>query len=97
MAELTREDVLKLAQLARLSLTDDEVEEFRNELSAILAYVQQLQNVDVNGLKPTTQVSGLTNVMRDDILIDYSIDRKDLLKNVPHIEDEMIKVKRMVG
>jgi aspartyl-tRNA(Asn)/glutamyl-tRNA(Gln) amidotransferase subunit C len=97
MAELSREDVLKLAQLARLSLTDDEVEEFRGELSAILAYVQQLQGVDVSGLKPTTQVSGLTNVMREDILLDYGIDREDLLRNVPHIEDEMIKVKRMVG
>jgi aspartyl-tRNA(Asn)/glutamyl-tRNA(Gln) amidotransferase subunit C len=97
MAELTRDDVLKLAQLARISLTDDEVEEFRNELSAILAYVQQLQDVDVAGLKPTTQVSGLTNVMREDILQDYGIDRQDLLRNVPHVEEEMIKVKRMVG
>ena len=97
MAELTREDVLKLAQLARLSLTDEEVEEFRSELSAILGYVQQLQDVDVAGLKPTTQVSGLTNVMRDDVLVDYGIDRKDLLKNVPAVEDDMIKVKRMVG
>jgi aspartyl-tRNA(Asn)/glutamyl-tRNA(Gln) amidotransferase subunit C len=97
MAELTREDVLKLAQLARLSLTDDEVEEFRNELSAILAYVQQLQDVDVSGLKPTTQVSGLVNVMREDILQDYGIDRKELLRNVPRVEDDMVKVKRMVG
>ena len=97
MAELTRDDVLKLAQLARLSLTDDEVEEFREELSAILAYVRQLQDVDVAGLQPTTQVSGLTNVMREDILQDYGIDRQDLLKNVPHVEEEMIKVKRMVG
>ncbi len=97
MAELTREDVLRLAQLARLSLTDEEVEEFQSELSAILGYVQQLQDVDVTGLKPTTQVSGLTNVMRDDVLEDYGIDRKDLLKNVPAVEDEMIKVKRMVG
>lgn len=97
MAELTRDDVLKLAQLARLSLTDDEVEEFREELSAILAYVRQLQDVDVAGLQPTTQVSGLTNVMREDILQDYGIDRQDLLKNVPYVEEEMIKVKRMVG
>jgi aspartyl-tRNA(Asn)/glutamyl-tRNA(Gln) amidotransferase subunit C len=97
MAELNRDDILKLAQLARLSLTDEEVEEFRNELSAILEYVQQLQDVDVSGLKPTTQVSGLTNIMREDILQDYGIDRKDLLRNVPAVEDELIKVKRMVG
>jgi aspartyl-tRNA(Asn)/glutamyl-tRNA(Gln) amidotransferase subunit C len=97
MTELTRDDVLKLAQLARLSLTDDEVEEFRSELSAILEYVRQLQDVDVTGLKPTTQVSGLTNVMREDTLIDYGINRADLLRNVPKTEEELIKVKRMVG
>jgi len=97
MAELTREDVLKLAQLARLSLTDDEVEEFRHELSSILAYVQQLQGIDVAGLEPTAQVSGLRNVMREDVLQDYGINRKDLLRNVPDVKDELIKVKRMVG
>jgi aspartyl-tRNA(Asn)/glutamyl-tRNA(Gln) amidotransferase subunit C len=88
---------LKLAQLAKLSLTDDEVEEFRHELSAILAYVQQLQDVDVTGLKPTTQVSGLTNVMREDTVQDYGIARADLLRNVPQVDEELIKVKRMVG
>lgn len=97
MAELTQDDVLKLAQLARLSLTDDEVEEFRRELSAILEYVRQLQTVDVSGLEPTTQVSGLTNVMRDDTLHDYGIDRAELLRNVPQVEEDQIKVKRMVG
>jgi aspartyl-tRNA(Asn)/glutamyl-tRNA(Gln) amidotransferase subunit C len=97
MAELTRDDILKLAQLARLSLTDGEVEEFRHELSTILAYVQQLQDVDVTDLKPTTQVSGLVNVMREDILQDYGISRTDLLRNVPQVEEEQIKVKRMVG
>jgi aspartyl-tRNA(Asn)/glutamyl-tRNA(Gln) amidotransferase subunit C len=97
MTELTREDVLKLAKLARLSLTDEEVEEFRHELSDILGYVQQLQDLDVTGLEPTTQVSGLKNVMRDDVIRDYGIDKADLLRNVPHVEDEQIKVKRMIG
>ena len=97
MAELTRDDVLKLAQLARLSLADQEVEEFSDELSAILDYVRQLQDVDVTGLEPTTQVSGLVNVMREDELKDYGIDRTDLLRNAPAVEEEQLKVKRMVG
>lgn len=96
MAKLSREDVLKLAHLSRISLTEDEVAEFRDELSAILQYVEQLSNVDVDGLQPTNQVTGLTNVMREDKVIDYGYKPADLLKNVPQVQDNLIKVKRMI-
>lgn len=97
MADLSRDDVLKLAALARLDLTDEEVEEFAHELTDILHYVEQLQSVDVTGLGPTNQVTGLTNVTRQDVVKDYGYDPKDLLKNVPETEDDQIKVKRMIG
>ena len=97
MAKLNREDVLKLAHLARLDLTDEEVEEFSQELSEILQYVEQLQDVDVSGLKPTNQVTGLQNVMLDDELKDYGYEAADLLKNVPEVKDNQIKVKRIIG
>lgn len=97
MAKLTREDVLKLARLARLELTDDEIEEFSAELSEILQYVEQLQSVDVSGLKPTNQVTGLTNVTRADEVIDYGYAAVDLLKNVPAVKNNQIKVKRMLA
>ena len=97
MADLSRDDVLKLARLARLDLTDEEVEEFATELSAVLGYVEQLQNVDVSGLQPTSQVTGLKNVMRDDTVVDYGIGRDALLRNVPQTQDGQIKVKRMIG
>ncbi len=97
MAKLTREDVLKLARLARLELSDDEVEEFRAELSEILQYVEQLQDVDVDGLKPTNQVTGLTDVTRPDEIRDYGYKTEELLKNVPAVKDNQIKVKRMLG
>ena len=97
MAKLTREDVLKLARLARISLSDAEVEEYSHELSAILQYVEQLSAVDVSGLQPTNQVTGLTNVMRKDEVIDYGYTPLDLLKNVPHVQGNLLKVKRMIG
>jgi aspartyl-tRNA(Asn)/glutamyl-tRNA(Gln) amidotransferase subunit C len=97
MADLTRDDVLKLARLARLTITDEEVEEYRSELTAILGYVEQLKNVDVTGLTPTSQVTGLTNVMRDDTIVDYGTTADDLLRIVPNKEDRLIKVKRMIG
>lgn len=97
MADLSRDDVLKLARLARLDLTDDEVEEYSRELTEILHYVEQLQSVDVAGLGSTNQVTGLTNVMRKDEVKNYGYDPQDLLKNVPEKEADQIKVRRMIG
>jgi aspartyl-tRNA(Asn)/glutamyl-tRNA(Gln) amidotransferase subunit C len=97
MAKLTRDDVLKLAALARISLSDAEVVEFSEELSVILQYVEQLSSVDVSDLQPTNQVTGLTNVMREDSVIDYGYEPQDLLKNVPKTQDNQLKVKRMIG
>ena len=97
MAKLSRDDVLHLAQLARISLSDDEVSEFSDELSAILQYVEQLSDVNVEGLKPTNQVTGLTNVMRDDEVKDYGYKPEDLLENVPQVQANQLKVKRMIG
>jgi aspartyl-tRNA(Asn)/glutamyl-tRNA(Gln) amidotransferase subunit C len=97
MTKLTRDDVLHLAQLARISLSEDEVEEFSDELSAILQYVEQLTDVDVKGLQPTNQVTGLTNVTRDDAIKSYGYEPAALLKNVPTVQNDQIKVKRMIG
>lgn len=97
MADLTRDDVLKLARLARLQLTDEEVESFRKEINEVLGYVQQLDSVDVAGLQPTSQVTGLKNVMREDQVVDYGISAKDLLALAPRTQDGHIKVRRMIG
>lgn len=96
MAKLSREDVLKLARLARLKLSDAEIERFQNEISAILGYVEQLQNADLSGLEPTYQVTGLKDVTRPDVVKDYGVSPEELLKNAPATEDGHIKVKRML-
>lgn len=97
MSKLSREEVLRLARLARLDLTDDEVEEFQNQLGEILQYVEQLQSIDISGLEPTNQVTGLINVMREDTVRDYGYEPRKLLENVPKVQDDMIQVKRMIG
>lgn len=86
-----------MAELSRLKLTDQEVEEFSNELSEILQYVEQLSQVDIDGLEPTSQVTGLTNVTRPDEVKNYGYEPLDLLRNVPSVEKNHIKVKRMIG
>jgi aspartyl-tRNA(Asn)/glutamyl-tRNA(Gln) amidotransferase subunit C len=97
MAKLTREDVLKLARLARIDLSEEEISEFEGEFNEILQYIEQLQAVDVSGLEPTSQVTGLTNVTRKDEVRDYGYKTADLLKNVPKVYNDQIQVKRMIG
>lgn len=97
MAKLTKEDILKLARLSRLKLSDSEIDEFKDEISAILGYVEKLSEVDTEGLKPTYQVTGLTNVTRSDEVKSYGISTKELMKNVPKTEGNYIKVQRMIG
>lgn len=96
MAHLSKEDILKLAKLSKLELTPEEIEKFQSEIEAILGYVDQLQAVDVSGLEPTNQVTGLTNVMRPDEIRQYA-EQAELLKNLPKRESGQIKVNRMIG
>ncbi len=96
MGKLSRDDVLRLANLARLQLTEAEIDGYVDELSKILQYVEMLQTVDVSGLRPTNQVTGLTNVTRADEIVDYGYGVSNLLKNVPAVENDHIKVKRMI-
>lgn len=97
MAELTHEDVLKLAKLAHLRLTEDEAEEFQSKISSVLGYVEQLQNTDLSNESATDQVTKLTNVTREDIVENLETNKQDLLKNTPALEGELIKVKRMLN
>ena len=96
MAKLTRDDILKLARLSRLQLTDEEVESYQKELTHILDYVEKLQKVEVSGVKPTSQITGLTNVTRYDEIIDYGTTPQSLLSNAPETQDGYIKVKKVL-
>ena len=96
MSKLSRDAVLKLAQLSRLKLTDEEIERFREELSSILDYVEVLDKVDTKGLEPTYQVTGLKNVMRRDEVKDYQAKPKELMKNAPAVEKNQFKVRRVL-
>ena len=67
MPRLTSDDVRHIAKLARLSLTDEEIARFPDQLTSILAYVDMLKEVDTSGVEPTSQVTGLDNALREDV------------------------------
>lgn len=64
--QLTAKQVTHVATLARIGLSKEEIEKFRTQLSGILDYVEMLSEVDTTGIEPTAQVTGLTNVTRED-------------------------------
>ncbi len=94
---ITIDDVKKLASLSALSLDEKEAMQLQGELQNILTFVEQLNEVDTSGLEPTYQVTGLENVWREDEIIDYKLDREELLKNAPNKQDGQIKVKRVLA
>jgi aspartyl-tRNA(Asn)/glutamyl-tRNA(Gln) amidotransferase subunit C len=89
---LTIEEVEHVAHLARLRLSDDELEQMRTDLSRILEYIDMLKEVDVSGVPPTAQVTDLFNVMREDEARP-SLPHEDVLANAPDQRDGMFRVK----
>ena len=98
MAEiLTRADVERIAALARLQIAEDEVERFARQLTAILAYADEVQRVDTAGVVPVPS-SAADTVWRDDRASD-SLDRDRLLEQAPAAERTagLFKVPRVIG
>jgi len=87
MAKLTKEEVEHIAKLSKLDLSDEEKELYSEQLSSVLEYVEQLKEVDTNSVKPTSNVTGLSNVFRDDLVIERQIPHADIEKNAPEFRD----------
>jgi aspartyl-tRNA(Asn)/glutamyl-tRNA(Gln) amidotransferase subunit C len=88
---ISREDAEHVAALARLGLTDDEIDRMQGQLNRILEAVNVLQSVDTSSVGPTAQVIALENVMRDDVAR-RSADREAILANAPLREGALLRV-----
>jgi aspartyl-tRNA(Asn)/glutamyl-tRNA(Gln) amidotransferase subunit C len=91
---LTIEEVKHVAHLARLRLSEEELNKLQVDLSYILDHIDMLKEVDVSDVPPTAQVTDLVNVMRDDD-IRPSLPREDVLANAPDQRDGMFRVKEI--
>ncbi len=89
--KLTLAEVEHIAELARLSLSDDEKALYQEQLSTILDYAERLQALDTLAISPTATVLPLRSVMRADEPRD-SMSRDDVLANAPQVEDESFRV-----
>jgi len=94
---INNKEVEHVAKLARLGLTPEEAEEFKNELSAILGYMEKLKEVDVSKTKPTSYVSLGGNVMRKDKAAGSdNFSRSKLLEMAPEIKEGYLRVKSIL-
>jgi aspartyl-tRNA(Asn)/glutamyl-tRNA(Gln) amidotransferase subunit C len=87
--------VRRIAHLARIAVAEEEVEHLRGEINAILAFVEQLQEVDVDGVEPMTSVTPMQMKKRADVVTDGNI-ADDILKNAPERDDHYFVVPRVV-
>ena len=95
MSELSRADVEHVAQLARLALTDDEIERFGHQLSVILEHAAQVSALDTAGVAPTAHPLPLVNVLRADE-VRPCLDRDEVLAMAPASEDGRFRVPRIL-
>jgi aspartyl-tRNA(Asn)/glutamyl-tRNA(Gln) amidotransferase subunit C len=93
---ISRSDVEKVALLARLRLTDDELETITGQLSQIVGYVDQLGGVNTEGVEPMAHAIEVENVFRDD-QIAPSLPRDEALANAPHHNDQGYLVPAVLG
>ncbi len=94
--KLSRVQVEHIAELAKLSLTDEEKGKFGEQLAAILEYAEILQRLDTEAIPPTATVLPLQNVMATD-QVRPSFSREDVLANAPEAEDGCFKVRAILG
>jgi aspartyl-tRNA(Asn)/glutamyl-tRNA(Gln) amidotransferase subunit C len=92
MAKLSKEDVLHIAKLSKLKLSDAEVEKFKGQLSSVLEYVGELSKVDTKGVEATAQVTGLTNVFDEDKISSEKTSYEEIKINAPKFEEGAYKV-----
>ena len=96
MSTITNDDVRHLAQLSSLQIPDVEAESLRVGIEKIINYINQLDELDTDGVEPTYQVTGLQNVWRDDEIIDSSVSRQQLLALAAEQSDNCGKVPKVL-
>jgi|SRR5581483_7041936 len=96
MPAISREEVAHVARLARLELTDDELELFTSQLAAVLDHAADVEALDVGGVPPTSHPYPLRNVFRED-KVRPGVDRDAVLAAAPDVEDGRFRVPPILG
>jgi aspartyl-tRNA(Asn)/glutamyl-tRNA(Gln) amidotransferase subunit C len=94
---ISKEKVKHIAKLARLALSEKEVEKYQKELSKILEYIEKLKEVDVSGIEPVFHPLKIKNVMREDVEVKKEFNQiKKLIELMPEKKEGYLKVKKVL-
>jgi aspartyl-tRNA(Asn)/glutamyl-tRNA(Gln) amidotransferase subunit C len=93
---ISTDEVAKVARLARLALTEEELARATVQLGDIVEHFADIDELDLDGVEPMTQPFPLTNVLRDDVVVP-SLDRDEVLAAAPEVEDGRFKVPPIIG
>ncbi len=94
---LSKDEVQHIAALARIGLSEEEIEKYRKDLSSILDYFEKLKEIDTEKIEPIGHITGRFNSMREDERegLDET-EREAILKNAPQLKDDYVKVKSVL-
>jgi len=98
MTKLNEKDISRIAKLADLSLTNSEVKKFTKELGDVVEYFDTLNEVDTGNTKPTSQTTGLTNVLREDTVdVNRILSKEEALSNSEKVNNNYFKVNAVIN
>ena len=94
---LTKEDILHIAKLGNLTVNEKEIEVFKKQLSSVIDYIDKLQEIDTKDVEPSSQITGLTDVLREDKVDDKrTLTPEQALANTQSKEAHFFKVKAIL-
>ena len=92
---INKEEIIHIAKLASLNLTEEEIEKYAKDMTDILEFAEIVNNLDTDKIKETVGINGEYNVFRKDE-IKPSMDREELLRNAPSHEDGMFRIPKVI-
>jgi aspartyl-tRNA(Asn)/glutamyl-tRNA(Gln) amidotransferase subunit C len=95
-SRISTAEVAHVARLARLSLTDEELDRYTHQLAAVLDHADDVEALDLAGVVPTAHPLPLSNVFREDVVV-ACLDREEVLAQAPDVEDHRFRVPRIIG
>jgi len=92
---ISKKEVKHIASLARIGLSEEEVDKYTQDLSAVLDWVDELKKVDVAGVEPISNITGMENIKREDKAEIFG-NKEEILKNAPETKEGFVKVKSVL-
>jgi len=93
--KISKDDIIKVSELARLEFKEKELEKFTEQLGNILEYIEQLNELNTDNVEPTSHVLDMSTPLREDKVVEW-LSTEEVLKNAPESEDDFFVVPQVI-